>query len=386
MLFRIPITIIVEVIHNMSDTKVCQLIPTLSPGGAETMVLRLVENASTSVSHTVCYFDGKPDNAHHLVEKFEAAGADVHFCESSILYDPRGLYQLYSILRKGEFDVVHNHLIHTHPIGRVVGKLAQVDTVVSTHHGVINKYGRHFQILERATRWLDNTTVAYSDGVKNPLPNSWKVIYNGINVKEFRQKVQGVTSEEVIDLREKHDINHDDHLFLNISRYVPEKSQQTAINAFKNVLTERDDVHLVLVGYGPLEEDYQSLVTELGISDRVTVTGQVPSVIPYYAAADVFVFTYSPLIKDWGIVSLEAMAASLPIIATETQNMSTVVKDGRTGYLVPLQDPPAMATAILNLCDSAEQKRLGDRGYQFVKESFDISNTVKEYEKTYVKS
>lgn len=362
---------------------VCHLLPTLNPGGAEYVTLRLIQNSSSNISHTVCYFQGTRDRAHHLYDDFERAGADVHYCPSRILYDPRGLYRLLSIVVENDFDVIHNHLIHTHPIGRIIGKIGRVDNIISNHDGVINKYGYHFQLLERITRWCDDTTVAYSDGVKDSYSDQWDIIYNGIDVAEFRSNVLQTSRDERDAIRNCHNICKNDYLFLNVARYVEQKSQKTAIQAFNHVCSQRDDVHLLLVGYGPLEEKLRALAEDLGITDHVSVTGPVSDLDPYYAIADAFVLTYAPYIEDWGIVSLEAMAAGLPIIATRTENMDMVVQDGKTGYIVSPEDTRQMAEAILQLCNTETRNDFGRSGLRLVSESFDISYTVEKYEELY---
>lgn len=369
----------------MEEIKVCHLLSTLNPGGAEYVTLRLIKNSSKNISHSVCYFQGSRDQAHYLYDEFEEAGANVHYCKSRILYDPRGLYKLLTVALEEEFDVIHNHVILTHPIGRIIGKISRVDTIISNHDGVITKYRPHFRILERITRWCDDTTVAYSDGVKESYSDQWTIIYNGIDVAEFRLELSQIDDKVKNDIRNQLGISQDDHLFLNIARYVDQKSQKTAIRAFKEVASKRKDAHLVLVGYGPLEENLRALANDLCISNSVTVTGRVTDLKPYYATADTFVLTYAPYIRDWGIVSLEAMAAGLPIVATRTENMNMIVKEGQTGYLVEPDNHVEMADAIVQLCDSGRQEEFGSAGLNMVKESFDIKKTVEQYEKLYLK-
>jgi len=367
----------------MSEIKVCHLLSTLNPGGAEKMTLRLVKNSSEDVTHHVCYFQGKRKQAHHLRDDFETAGATVHYCHSYTLYDPRGLLDLFSVFKEEEFDVVHNHVILTHPIGRVVGKVAGVGSVISTHDGVIEKYRPHFRLLEYLTRGLDDITVAYSEGVTESLPDEWEVVHNGIDVAAFRERVNEITDDVVRQVRADLNVTEDDTLFLNVSRYVEQKSQETAIRAFQQVCEQQSDVHLVLVGYGPLETELRQLAEELGISEHVTVTGRVDRVAPYYAAADAFVLTYAPYIRDWGIVSLEAMAASLPIVATRTANMNAVVSDGENGFLADSGNYSEMADGMIALCDESRREKMGEVGFRRVAEEFDIERTVREYEELY---
>lgn len=359
---------------------VCHLLPSLAPGGAERMSLRLVENSSSDVSYSICYFGSDYEDAHYLRGDFESAGATVHHCGSGFIYRPRGLLSLLSFLRTNDVDVLHNHLIQVHPMGRVIGRLGGIDAVVSTHHGVLEKYNSALQSVEEYTRWLDDVTVAYADGVTEEFTDQWEVVYNGINVAEYRDRIESAAGA---DIRTQLGVGKDEHLFLNVSRYVRQKSQMTAVKAMSQLRDRRSDIHLALVGHGPEEDRLREKATELGVDDRVNVTGQVPAVEPYYAAADAFVLTYAPYINDWGIVALEAMTGSLPIVATATEHMSQVVKEGITGFQVPPQEPGELADAIDRISTDVRLERFGDAGFELVIKNFDINDTVEQYESIY---
>ena len=109
---------------------------------------------------------------------------------------------------------------------------------------------------------------------------------------------------------------------------------------------------LVLVGYGSDEEDLRLSVKELGLSDCVRFVGAVQNdVIPVYmAASDVLVLP--SLSEGFPMVSLEAMAASLPIVATSVGGIPSIVEDGINGFLVKPRDAAQIADKVSSiLCD-----------------------------------
>jgi len=113
----------------------------------------------------------------------------------------------------------------------------------------------------------------------------------------------------------------------------------------------------------------QNLRAELGIADLVTFLGaQAQDALPdHYSAADVVVMP--SYYESFGMVALEAMACGTPVIASQVGGLSFTVQDGVTGFLVPGQDPPALAEKItLLLKDQALRDRLGAQGIEWAEQ------------------
>ncbi|HBX71114.1 MAG TPA: hypothetical protein DEH25_17485 [Chloroflexi bacterium] len=121
---------------------------------------------------------------------------------------------------------------------------------------------------------------------------------------------------------------------------------------------------------------------KLEIQDRVSFVGLQQNVYPWLFHADIFV-----LASDWEGISLailEAMAAGLPVIATDVGGNPEVVVDGETGVLVPPRNPQALAGAILQLAaNPIERQRMGLAGRQRVEKYFSIQETARKFEELY---
>jgi glycosyltransferase involved in cell wall biosynthesis len=141
------------------------------------------------------------------------------------------------------------------------------------------------------------------------------------------------------------------------------KRLDLAIDAVARLGEER--VHLVVAGGGELLDGFRALARETGAAERVHFLRGVPHAeLPaVLRAADLFVLTTEPP-ESFGIVLIEAMATGLPVVATDYPGVRAVVDEGRTGFVVPRDNPDAVAGAIRKLLDMGEEARtrLGDAG------------------------
>jgi len=338
------------------------------------------KTVDSDVKYTVCTIEGEKT----LVSDFETAGATVVDFDASFKFDPGALWRMARFFRKNEFGLLHAHLPYSQTLGRLLGTVGGCRTIVSTQHNVPENYHPITRTLERITRPLDTRTVAVSEGVERAFTGDsaryergqerqWCTIYNGIDVESFEQKVQRADPEAV---RERWDVDAE-FIYLNISRYVRAKAQLDLIAAMDEVTDGGSDMHLFIVGWGELEQKLKQEVAERGLTDLITVTGQVPTVHEYYALADVFVS--SSVFEGMPIAHLEAMAAGLPVVATDIPGVNEVVVAGENGILVPPEQPEKLARA-LSECESSEAiSQWAEGSRRRVREHFSIEQAVQAH-------
>jgi phosphatidylinositol alpha-mannosyltransferase len=137
------------------------------------------------------------------------------------------------------------------------------------------------------------------------------------------------------------------------NRLDPQKGFPVAVRAFARLAGEFEDVSLVVAGDGR-DRDAIGLLSERDRS-RVVMLGAVPNddLPPYHAAADAFV---APALgqESFGIVLVEAMAAGVPVVASDIPGYREVVRDGIDGLLVPPRDPNALAVALRRVLQEPE--------------------------------
>lgn len=136
-------------------------------------------------------------------------------------------------------------------------------------------------------------------------------------------------------------------------------------------------MRFVLIGDGLERESLQNLAAELGIAERIIFTGEVPfsEVVRYLKAADVFGF--ASVTETQGLVTMEALAAGLPVVAVDASGTRDIVEDGEQGYLVP-NDADALADSIIRLFDSPEtMKKFRSKALKKAKE-YDVKNCTRQ--------
>jgi glycosyltransferase involved in cell wall biosynthesis len=124
-----------------------------------------------------------------------------------------------------------------------------------------------------------------------------------------------------------------------------------------------------------MRSDLERLAEAFGIADRVHFLGYRTDVPAVMAALDVFVLPAK--YKSFGLVLLEAMATELPVVATAAGGVPEIVQDGETGYLVPVLDPPSLASAMLRVLSNREAAaRMGRLGRRRLEQLFTAAEMI----------
>lgn len=165
-----------------------------------------------------------------------------------------------------------------------------------------------------------------------PLGERATVIYNGVDVEEFRRAEP---------------MPHPRPYVFALGRHVTQKGFDILIDAHRSLCEEsRVSPDLVIGGDGPETEALRAQVARLGTAERVRFAGRTdrPTTARWFRGAAAFVLPSRH--EPFGIVNLEAMAAGVPVIATAVGGVPEFVEDGVTGLLVPPEQPDALRHAM----------------------------------------
>lgn len=248
--------------------------------------------------------------------------------------------------------LVHVHLFHALALTASLPRGRRV-TLATHHHGDYLRVASR-RLEERVDRWavsrMDHV-VACSRSVRGFLTSRYGCSPSLITT--IPNGWEGQLPEE--------SSGRDRNTVLCVAHFRREKDHGTLIKAFSIVADSHPEARLVLVGGGPLRNRIEGQTVTLGLSDVVSFIGPVDDVWPFYARAGVFVLP--SLAEPFGIAALEAMAASVPVVATSVGGIPEIVTHGENGLLVAPADPSEMAEAMKALLKDQEMaRRMGSAG------------------------
>lgn len=204
---------------------------------------------------------------------------------------------------------------------------------------------------------------------KYGLKDRYSVIPTGINLEAFR-RAEGTS------LRAEQGWQ-DGLILISVGRLSPEKNWDTLLHAFAKIHHDRANARLVLVGDGPARQSLETQAEELGIAQWVTFTGALAfdEVPRYLKAADAFAFASAT--ETQGLVTIEAMAAGLPIVAVDGGGTRDIVEHGKQGFLVD-NDPDALADGLQRLLSDPEQMKRFSQNALEKASAFDVRALAKQ--------
>ncbi|MGI8687146.1 MAG: glycosyltransferase family 4 protein [Thermomicrobiales bacterium] len=256
-----------------------------------------------------------------------------------------------TVIEHGMFDIVHIHKPFDFPLATWIGTRTGARIIYSAH-------GRDFFPGDRRfTRAITTFTAcsAYNAAeVRARYDRAAHVIYNGIDIERFspreadmawRQRITGGSAPVI----------------LWVGRLERWKG---TIDALRALALLDCPAHLVIVGDGPESSRLHDAARSLGIAHRVHLLGarDHATLSDVYASADIVVGT-SFANETFGMALAEASACARPVVATRFGGFPEVVREGKTGLLIPPRDPQALAAALRRLLHDPEQRRaMGEAG------------------------
>lgn len=166
------------------------------------------------------------------------------------------------------------------------------------------------------------------------------------------------------------------------ARLSEEKGVDIFLNAASRVLAHCPDAKFVVAGDGPDRAALDASIDKLGIRGNVRMLGRCDDMPAFYASLDVMVSASRQ--EGLPIAILEGMASRLPLVATAVGEVPTVIQDGRTGVLVPAEDPKLLAAAIIELLrDPAKRAQLASAARQLVEAEFSAERMTADYLRVY---
>lgn len=289
-------------------------------------------------------------------------------------------------LREG-LDVMHVHYAIPHATSAWVAREMLAGTkdlkIVTTLHGTdITLVGLHpsFHAITRFSILHSHGLTAVSEFLADATARDFSVpreridvIPNFIDTDVWRPGLEPCHRATLAPGGEK--------IVMHVSNFRSVKRVEDVVEIFARI---RKDVpaRLVMVGDGPERPRAVERAEIYGIRDHVLFLGKHASVHELLSCADLFLLPSET--ESFGLVALEAMSCGAPVVASDVGGLPEVVRDGETGYLLPVGDIDGMAEAGRRiLADADHHKTLAEAGRELAVERYSVDAVVPRYERFY---
>ncbi|MDN5941963.1 MAG: glycosyltransferase family 4 protein [Nitrospira sp.] len=291
--------------------------------------------------------------------------------------------------KKSNFRIIHTHKYKDTILAAPVAKLCGIRHVVRTVHGLSEPFeglqAFKMSCYESIERNVHRSCVDVIIGVSSQIEAKYKAqgevsrvacIRNGIDLEgKSVQTDRWRTRKEL-------SVDGETCLIGTVGRLTPVKGIPYLLQAARVLLRRGANVKVLIVGEGSIRQDLLTQTHDLGISDNVVFLGHREDTDVLLQAMDIFVLP--SLSEGIPMALLEAMAASLPIVASRVGGIPEIIEDGVDGYLVEPMDVDNLAERCRRLIKSPEvARKMGEQGRKRVEREFSATAMADRVASTY---
>ena len=325
----------------------------------------------------------EPDSSE---DTLESQGVDVTYLSKS-KFDPSTLPTLLKGLDRKQADIVHMHGYGATTFGRLAAARRGTPTVLHEHANLTDT--PWFQkVADRLLAPYTDLAIAVSRSTAEFVTNArlipkerTRVVYLGAPFDEFSRDR---TPDEVAAARDALGLplDLDRPVVGTVTRLMPSKGNQYFVEAARDILARKPDVHFCIVGEGELQSDLETQTRALGLGDRLSLPGFTRDVAGALSAFDVVVFP--SLWEGTPLTAFEALAAGRPIVATDADGLLDILHDGEDSVIVPKRNSAAIAAAVIDLLDDPTRRSRLGAGARKTGAGYDIDAFVRKMEQLYL--
>jgi glycosyltransferase involved in cell wall biosynthesis len=366
--------------------RVVHLITDLNVGGAEVMLVRLIERLDRNrIENVVIALDATGP----LATRIRQTGVAVFGLDMTPNWiSPFALWRLATLLRRLRPDILQTWLYHADFAGLIGGALARVPRIVWNIRCAELDPRDHPRSLRPLLRLLAFASARPRAIVSNSIvarraheqlgysPQRWSIIPNGFDTTAFHPG-----SRDGRDLRAELGLGRSTTMVGLMARFHPMKDHATFLRAAARVARLLPDVHFVAAGRGVDNLTLNALAAELKLEAAVHLIGAQVNAAAFLASLDLVVSSsYSEAFPN---VIGEAMACGVPCVVTDVGDSAEIV--GKCGIVVPPRDPEALADGILRALalDETSRRALGAAARERIATVYSIERAARRYEALY---
>lgn len=300
-------------------------------------------------------------------------------------FDISGVFRLARLLKDSRTDVVFliNHL-NTLFFGVLAAKLAGVRKCINWENETFKKYPFHklTMVGRRVLHLGIDDVVAAAKGHADYIATEEKIplrkiraIYNGVDIARFQSNL---TPQEA---RSRLGIPPDSRVVSIVAALRPDKAHHVFLQAARKVVDALPGTHFLIIGDGPQRPFLENLSAELKLDRQVHFLGFQRQLGDILVGVDIDCLSSYPQQETLSVAAIEAMSAGVPIICTDVGFMNEIVIPGETGFLVPVDDPAALAEKLILLLDDPElRKRMSGNARRMVEEQLSVEQMARAFE------
>jgi len=303
------------------------------------------------------------------------APVETHCLNLDRMFTPQFFRQrvkLAALMSSRNVAVVQTFFTEAHLVGGHAARRAKVPVIISSRRNLGYSYGWKERCYLRLANRCPHRFLANSHAVADAIAKLEKVprgrfdvIYNGVDPAPATSAARSAMPTIVM-----------------IANLRPIKAVDTLIDAAQIVKSHRYNVLFKIIGDGPERSRLTARTETLGLGSHVQFLGSLNDASGEIASASIGVLTSRS--EGFSNAILEYMCQSLPVIATDVGGNREVIDDGRTGYVIPVDDSAALAEKIDFLLDHPEAAmKLGQQGRAAVLEKFSLQSMVRNHEDYY---
>lgn len=345
--------------------RILQLITDLEIGGAPFMVrdLALGLHADNRFDvHVACL---APPG--HVARELNSRGVTTHCLNAKSPWDFRVFYRLAALITRFQPNILHCHLLHANVVGRLIGSALNVRHIIATVHTAERQKLWHLT-AENLTCRLSRLTVCVSPSVRDHLKlhahisdRYLKTIHNGIDTQKFINATPADLTQ--------FNLSKNIPTLIFVGRLDPVKSVDQIIQAVSQLNQQNHPCQLLIVGDGPERMSLEKLTNNLNLTDRVKFAGMKTDVPSLLKAADLFIQPSKT--EGLPLVTLEAMAAGIPIVASRTAGIIDLLDHQKSALLTPPGNQNSLTHSIQQLLTNPTQaQKLSRTAQQHVLKNF----------------
>jgi glycosyltransferase involved in cell wall biosynthesis len=297
--------------------------------------------------------------------------------------DLRVVTQLRRICRQKKVAIWHGHDYKSNALGLLLRRFHPMKLVTTVHGWV--KFTRrtplYYSIDRFAMRYYDRVIAVSDDLFDRCLtagirPERCQVIKNAIDCQQYQR------TQSIAEGKRQLGIPADRFLIGAVGRLSAEKGFPLLIRAVDRMIRAGYDVALVIVGEGDDQAALADQVSRLDQAERIQLLGYRAEMLPIYEALDCFAL--SSLREGLPNVLLEAMALGVPVVATRTAGVPSVITEGETGLLVDPGDENTLYEKLQSLqTDQSLQAKIGSAGQTLIARDFSFQRRMERIAEVY---